>query len=138
MACRGSTDERSMRYLRFRIIADRAEASHACSRRTGFFGTEKTERLTRCWRCGASGEEKRYAQCVKIVYRPSPRLAWDAAARRRVRTAVHVCALYLASRVESERHLRAVDSGRVSGRGSRSRDLRLRFWCPSVPVFSDC
>ena len=44
MACRGSTDERSMRYLRFRIIADRAEASHACSRRTGFFGTEKTER----------------------------------------------------------------------------------------------
>ena len=55
MACRGSTDERSMRYLRFRIIADRAElseASHACSRLTGFFGTEKTERLTR-W-CGAS------------------------------------------------------------------------------------
>ena len=48
MACRGSTDERSMRYLRFRIIADRAEASHACSRRTGFFGKEKTERLTRC------------------------------------------------------------------------------------------
>ena len=39
-----------MRYLRFRIIADRAElseASHACSRLTGFFGTEKTERLTR-------------------------------------------------------------------------------------------
>jgi hypothetical protein len=28
------------------------------------------------------GEEKRYAQCVKIVYRPRPRLAWDAAARR--------------------------------------------------------
>ena len=51
-----------------------------------------------------AGEEKRYAQCVKIVYRPRPRLAWDAAARRRVRTAVHVCALYLASRVESERH----------------------------------
>ena len=48
MACRGSTDERSMRYLRFRIIADRAEASHACSRRTVFFGREKTERLTRC------------------------------------------------------------------------------------------
>jgi hypothetical protein len=47
MACRGSTDERSMRYLRFRIIADRAEASHACSRRTRFFGKEKeTERLT--------------------------------------------------------------------------------------------
>ena len=35
-ACRGSTDERSMRYLRFRTITDRAEASHACSRPTGF------------------------------------------------------------------------------------------------------
>ena len=58
MACRGSTDERSMRYLRFRIIADRAElseASHACSRLTGFFGTEKTERLTRCSQEGRNG-----------------------------------------------------------------------------------
>jgi hypothetical protein len=69
MACRGSTDERSMRYLRFRIIADRAEASHACSRRTGFFGTEKTERLTRCTLSiiFALGDEPHILQLVELA-----------------------------------------------------------------------